>query len=151
MSDPVIVPSFLQEVDLGQVDTTIPVINGPITEEVEITELSLVKAESGIDQLKIVCKTVKDLQSTRKQTINAGFPLYANIGLTPLIGRDGKKDRTEEFIRRDVAKFVQALGEAGSLLPLERFIGKRAMVKITVRPAKDKWPETNDIDFVKMG
>ena len=152
MSDNIVnVPSFLDE-DLSKVDTNMPVIQGPITEEVEVQSIELAKSKEGsMDMVKITVKTLRDLPSTKKQIINAGFPLYGNISITPLLGREGKKDRTEEMIKRDVARFVQACGENGGLQPLTRFVGKRCLIEITIRPKEGKWAETNDIQFIKRG
>lgn len=145
------VPSFLEE-DLSKVDTTVPCIRANLTEEVEIVSVEIAKSktENPIDMLVISVKTVKDLPSTKNETINAGFPLYQRIGLTPLVGRVDKKDRTEQMIKKDVAKFVQATGKS-TLMPLEQFKGVRVMIKTAVEPARGQYAESNSISFVKQG
>ncbi len=144
--------SFLDE-DLSGVDTSMPVIKGPITTELEI--IDVVEAESkdktGMN-LVIRCKTVKELPSTKNDRINPGFPLRKYIGLTPVVGRPGKQDYDAESIRRGLAQFLEAAeGRKGAVKPVERFKGMRIMAKVTISPATAEFGESNSISFVKRG
>lgn len=146
-------PSYLDE-DMSGVDTSMPVIKGPLTAEVEI--IDVVEAESNDKtgmNLVIRMKTIKDHVSTKGDTINAGFPLRKYIGLTPVVGRPGKNDYDADSIRRGIAQFLEAVeGKKGFAKPLERFKGMRVMVKITIAPATEKYPnESNNVSFVKRG
>lgn len=154
---PVVAPSFLNE-DLSTYDTSLPVVRGNPTTEVEITKVEVVlsaQKEDGSPQLRMLVistKTTVDHISTKNKPIERGYPLPdQRITLDPLIGRPGKKDRTEEMIKRDVAKFVQSCGQKGGIYPLERFVGLRAMAKLGIEAASGKWPEKNDVTFVIRG
>ena len=145
-------PSFLDE-NLAGTDTTFPVIRGPVTLEVEIVAVTEVQAKdnpTGMNLL-IQVKTVRDTQSTRGESIGAGFPLSKYIGVTETLNRPGKKDYDATAIRRALAGFMEAVdGTASAIKPLERWVGKRVMGKVTVSPATEKYPnESNSIQFVK--
>lgn len=141
------VPSFLDE-DLSGVDTSMPVIRGPITAEVEIVEVTEEesKDKSG-SNLVVKVKTVSELKSTKGDVISANFPMKKWIGLTP------KGDYTVDSVKRSLAQFQEAVeGKKSSIKPLDRFKGMRAMVKIGVSPATEKYPtESNSLTFVKRG
>ena len=149
----VVSSSFLDE-DLGSVDTSMPVIKGGLTVELEVTSVSEEpnKDNSG-NNLVIKTRTVKELPSTKGPMINAGFPLTKYISLTPVEGRADKKDYRKEDIRKNLAQFLEAVeGKKGVLNPTERFKGMHVLAKITVSPGNSQFPnESNSLSFVRKG
>lgn len=146
-------PNFLDE-DMGSVDTSMPVIKGPLTTELEIVSVDQADSADKTGQnLVIKMKTVGEHKGTKGEPISAGFPLTKWIGLTPMVGRPGKKDYSPDDIRRSLAQFLEAVeGKKGSINPRERFTGMRVIVKIGVQPGNEKYPnESNSVTWVKKG
>ena len=94
-------PSPLLDEDLSGVDTSMPVIKGGITTEVEVVSVKPVENKDKTGQnLEIKVKTTTELISTKGEAISPGFPLTTWISLVPKTGRtDGKKEYTENDIR----------------------------------------------------
>lgn len=144
--------SFLDE-DLSKVDTSMPVIRGGIAAELEIVSVTQEPKKDGTgSNVVIKMKTTRELPSTKGDMINAGYPLTKYLSLSPVIGRtDGKKEYTEDDVRRGLAQFMEAVeGKKGNMNPMERFAGKRVMVKVTVSPGNEQYAdESNSIKFAK--
>ena len=152
--EPITAPTSLLDEDLSAVDTSMPVIRGPVTIELEIVDVTEEesKDKTGMN-LVIKVKTVTPVNSTKGDIISPGFPMKKWIGLTPMVGRPGKKDYDGEMIKKSLAQFQEAVeGKKSSIKPLERFKGQRVMAKIGVQEATEKYPnESNSIQFVKRG
>jgi len=150
-------PSFLDE-DLSSVDTSMPVIKGGQILEYEVAGVT---EETNKDQtgtnLIIKIKTVNPTVSTKGETINPGFPMRRTVSLVQALGRAGKQDYDADSIKRMLAQFVESVegrqkGVPSAIKPLERFAGKHGLMKVTVVPANDQFPnESNSITFVPAG
>jgi hypothetical protein len=151
MSDTITPISFLDE-DLSSVDTSSPVFKGNQVLELEIVDVFTDKTKDGLsDRLTIKSKTVKSYPGT-KETIKDGFPITQYIGLTPMTGRLDKKDWGEDDIKKSIAKFLEAVeGKATRLTPMDRFKGKRFLVKAAVTAPTAQYPnEGNQFTYVRQ-
>lgn len=155
------VPGLLDE-DMSSVDTAVPLFADGI-HEMEIVEVTCgpSKDKTG-ETLTVKMKTIKETKTIRKDpgtgqtiTLSAGFPVTKWVGLTPQTGVPGKKDYTQDDVRRGVAQFMECvLGKAQKgverrMTPLDKWKGQRLMLKSTIAPATEKFPESNNFAWVK--
>lgn len=131
--------------DLSSVDTSMPILAADVY-DLKIHEAKVAPNNEGTGQvLKLALKTTKDAQSKSGENINAGFPIFHNIGLSPT------EKYTKDMIKKNVASFLEAVGAGMTLNPVERLIGRNVRAKVTIQPERDQYPESNRIGrFVKI-
>lgn len=116
--------SLLTE-DLSNVPTTLPLLKESLYDLI-ITKVEAVPTKDGSgERLSITMKTQTVAESVTGETINAGFPIYHNIGITPT------EKYSVEMIKRSLAAFAKAVGVA-TIQPLAQFEGKVVRVKLIV-------------------
>lgn len=143
-------PSILDE-DLSSVDTSFPVIKGGIIHDFEVKHLEVQDNKEGTGQnLVITLTTTGPVPGLNGQTIDAGFPVYHYVGLTPIVGRPDKRDYNEDQIRRSLAQFTLAVhGKKLPVNPFDAHLGKRVRCKVAVTKPTAEYPNPgNKLTFV---
>ena len=115
--------------DLSGVDTSLPMI----VEGIYDLKVFAIKQEPSKDGAKeniaIVLHTTEVANTTTRDTVQPGFPVFHNISLTPT------EKYSVEQIKRKTAEFVQAAG-VRSIKPFENLLGKLVRTKVIVEPER---------------
>ena len=128
-----------------------PVIKSGVIHDFDVKNVEVSDNKDGTGQnLVITLATTSPVAGLNGQQIEAGFPVYHYIGLTPITGRSDKRDYTEDAIRRSLAQFTLAVhGQKVPVRPLIQHIGKRVRCKVAVTKPTAEYPNPgNKITFV---
>lgn len=125
-----VTPTFdILNEDLSGVDTTLPLIVEGIY-DLAVFKLSKDPSKDGTkENLNIVLHTTETANTTTRDTVQKGFPLFHVISLTPT------EKYTVEQIKRKLAEFTQAVG-VPSINPMESIVGRVVRTKVIVEPER---------------
>lgn len=140
MSDGVSVGGSLLDEDMTGVDTSMPVL-APGLCETRIKEVKAARnsANDG-DVIKIQLETVKEHQSTKGETIKAGFPIFDTIPITPT------EKMSKDQVKKRLAQFMEGVnGAAGVMNPLAQWAGKTVTVKLKIAKETPEYPESHKV------
>jgi hypothetical protein len=146
-SDASDVVNSLDSMDMSSVNTSFPVLRpGPYNFQVESMEIKESKKTAGQMSLNIKLKLLQEGQDHKTgAVINAGFPLFHTILLTPV----GKL--TPDMIKRSLAQFMEGvLGHKnGPFKPFEQYLGQTVTARVKV-DSSEQYGDQNRIDaFIK--
>jgi hypothetical protein len=131
------------DVPAADTNTDFPLIK-PGIKDLEIVNGEPATSKSGNDMLVFKLKTTADDYDTKGEVLNAGYPLYHRIVITPT------EDRTAQRISKDIALLLKAAGQP-TLTPRqlmndpELLNGAIVRAKVVVQKATDEFPESNSI------
>jgi hypothetical protein len=131
-------PTNLLGEDLTGVDTSMPLVApGLYTLEVVKLEQATNKRGDGVN-LNMHLKTTEETTSTTGEPIGAGYPIYHTLSQTPT------ERFTPQMIKKRNASLLESLQGSveGSLLPLDRFDGRRFLAKIGIEESSN-YPAKN--------
>lgn len=138
-------PADILSVDLSGVDTSFPLLPAGLYDlVVDGVKVEPNKAGNGRNVV-IALKTTTDTTSVKGEALNKGFPITTYISLTPA------EKYNEASIKRGLALFQQACGIKGQFQPVSQYKDKIVRCKVTIRPAKGEFEESNSIKFVPPG
>lgn len=112
-------------------------------------KVGLNKEETG-ETLALTLKTTSDLPDTDGKMLNAGFPIYHYVGMTPT------EKRTAQRIAEDTCLIIRcAFGKASALTTLDiknnpaQLKDKIVTCKIEIKKASGDFPEGNKVTFIE--
>lgn len=111
------------------------------------SKVGMNKEQSG-ETWSLVLKTTTDAPDTEGKTLNAGFPVYHYVGLTPT------EKRTPQRIAEDVCQILRCAGQP-TMSVLDLKANPRAVIdaivvcKVGIKKADGDFPESNKVTFVE--
>jgi len=102
-------------------------------------------------QILIKLSLEQDAKSIDGEDVHPGFTLYHRITLFNSDVTEDKQKQSREISLQALARFQEGvLGKKGAWSPSD-YIGKPAIAKVAVRPARDQFEESNDVKgYVKV-
>jgi len=134
----------------SQVDLTYPRLPATNYEMVVADAKTVRNKRQDGDNLEVQFKTLKDVQSTKGETVPAGFQLTYRIGLTET------EKRKNVNIAKDVVRLIKAakLGDSMTAKQLianpSQLNGKVLIVKVGIRQETAEFPESNDVRSIVL-
>lgn len=130
-------------------DTSMPLLKQGLY-DLEITKAEVGTTDKGTEKLALSLKTTKDAESKDGETLNKGWMVYHNVGLTPT------DDYPAKNIGRNISMILKAAG-LPNVTPRQviddpqQLVGKIVRCKVAIKPEKDGYPESNKISqFVEI-
>lgn len=129
---------------VNEIDISIPKVKGGLY-VLTIAQADKAPSKSDADRetLTVMLKTTQQAQTTNNETIEAGYPLYWRLGVTPK-----EPDYPATRIAKSIAQLCQAAGMS-SVTPRQiledpkQLEGKTVQAKVIVQKETDDFPESN--------
>lgn len=116
--------------DLSDVSTEMPLLKEALC-NLTIAAVEVKPSKDGLKQnLNLTLKTTTDMEAVNGETVNAGFPLYDTVCLTP------SEKYSVDMIKRKLASIAKAAGLA-TIRPFENLVGKVVAVKIRIQKERE--------------